>query len=250
MMAVGAFNQVHSSLKWFVANVSAITDWRATLLRVAAFRRADHRDTLHGDEQRIDFVENDSATMTFENPGGGLPLGANQAGRVSYRDRPWSTVNIIGDPRAGKDAGLSGARRALALGSGRVGMPCRRNRGLHSSRALFPRGPAARRPCLSARRQFPDKVLVTALSKVGLDHLRLRSIARPVGTRTRRRRAAPPGLRPASRAETRWVVIDEALETMDADALKRALSIFEADLRETAVIKIGRTPRNGVQFSA
>ena len=45
------------------------------------------------------------------------------------------------------------------------------------------------------------------------------------------------------------MIIDEALESMDSDALKRALSIFETDLRETAVVKIGRTPRNGALFS-
>ncbi len=37
MMAVGAFNQVQSSLRWFIDNFSAIADWRATLLRVASF---------------------------------------------------------------------------------------------------------------------------------------------------------------------------------------------------------------------
>jgi putative ATP-binding cassette transporter len=40
MMAAGAFNQVQSSLRWFVDNFSMIADWRATLLRVADFRRA------------------------------------------------------------------------------------------------------------------------------------------------------------------------------------------------------------------
>jgi vitamin B12/bleomycin/antimicrobial peptide transport system ATP-binding/permease protein len=40
MMAAGAFNQVQSSLRWFVDNFSIIADWRATLLRVADFRRA------------------------------------------------------------------------------------------------------------------------------------------------------------------------------------------------------------------
>jgi vitamin B12/bleomycin/antimicrobial peptide transport system ATP-binding/permease protein len=39
-MAAGAFNQVQSSLRWFVDNFSTIADWRATLLRVADFRRA------------------------------------------------------------------------------------------------------------------------------------------------------------------------------------------------------------------
>ena len=40
MMAAGAFTQMQSSLRWFVDNFSTIADWRATLLRVADFRRA------------------------------------------------------------------------------------------------------------------------------------------------------------------------------------------------------------------
>jgi putative ATP-binding cassette transporter len=40
MMAAGAFNQVQSSLRWYVDNFSTIADWRATLLRVASFRSA------------------------------------------------------------------------------------------------------------------------------------------------------------------------------------------------------------------
>jgi putative ATP-binding cassette transporter len=40
MMAVGAFNQVQLSLRWYIDNFSSIADWRATLLRVAEFRRA------------------------------------------------------------------------------------------------------------------------------------------------------------------------------------------------------------------
>ena len=40
MVAVGAFNQVQTSLRWFVDNFSTIADWRATLLRVASFRGA------------------------------------------------------------------------------------------------------------------------------------------------------------------------------------------------------------------
>src|SRR5271155_4645832 len=38
MVVVGAFNQVQSSLRWFVDNFSNIADWRATLLRIGSFR--------------------------------------------------------------------------------------------------------------------------------------------------------------------------------------------------------------------
>ena len=57
-MASGAFIQVQSSLRWFVDNFSAIADWRATLLRVASFRRAViETDVLHHVESQINFVE-------------------------------------------------------------------------------------------------------------------------------------------------------------------------------------------------
>src|SRR3546814_4737885 len=40
MMVVGAFNQVRSSLRWFVERFPDIADWRATLQRVSAFKAA------------------------------------------------------------------------------------------------------------------------------------------------------------------------------------------------------------------
>ena len=40
MMVVGAFNQVQTSLRWFVDNLAQIADWRATLLRIVTFRDA------------------------------------------------------------------------------------------------------------------------------------------------------------------------------------------------------------------
>src|SRR6202453_2652517 len=56
MLASGAFMQVQSSLRWFVDNFSTIADWRATLLRVAGFRRAViDTDIMHDVENRISY---------------------------------------------------------------------------------------------------------------------------------------------------------------------------------------------------
>jgi putative ATP-binding cassette transporter len=55
MMAAAAFTQLQSSLRWFVDNFSTIADWRATLLRVAMFRRAVvGAEVLHPTESRIE----------------------------------------------------------------------------------------------------------------------------------------------------------------------------------------------------
>ena len=58
MMVVGAFNQVQSSLRWFVDNLPQIADWRATLLRVVAFRDALATvDTIGADTGRIEVID-------------------------------------------------------------------------------------------------------------------------------------------------------------------------------------------------
>ncbi|RWF02264.1 ABC transporter ATP-binding protein/permease, partial [Mesorhizobium sp.] len=68
MMAVGAFNQVHASLRWFINNIGGIADWRATLMRVADFRIAlVETDALHDTEERITIGENPNGRLTFEN---------------------------------------------------------------------------------------------------------------------------------------------------------------------------------------
>src|SRR5882757_2996041 len=68
MMAAGAFIQVQSSLRWFVDNFSTIADWRATLLRVASFRRAVlNTDIVHGSESRLDFAEGPPGKFSIEN---------------------------------------------------------------------------------------------------------------------------------------------------------------------------------------
>jgi putative ATP-binding cassette transporter len=57
MLLVGAFNQVQSSLRWFVSNFPAIANWRATLLRVTSFQQALAADPSHNaqtDAPRID----------------------------------------------------------------------------------------------------------------------------------------------------------------------------------------------------
>src|ERR1700723_949035 len=77
MLASGAFNQVQSSLRWFVDNFSTIADWRATLLRVAGFRRAViDTDIMHDIESRITVVEGDPGKISIDDLEIASPAGA------------------------------------------------------------------------------------------------------------------------------------------------------------------------------
>ncbi len=67
MMAVGAFTQVHNSLRWFVDNFGAIADWRATLLRVASFRQAILRmDDIGHIDRQITLETNEDERLTID----------------------------------------------------------------------------------------------------------------------------------------------------------------------------------------
>lgn len=251
MMAVGAFNQVHASLKWFVANVSAITDWRATLLRVAAFRRAlVMADALNDEEKRIEFVENASNKLTFDNLEVTSASGGTRLAEGHVEIGPGQRVIISGGSRADKTLLFRALAGLWPWGSGRVGIPADDGVAFIPRAPYFPRGRLRDALAYPHPDSFPDAALVSALYKVGLDHLsssldRQARWERELGDDDQRLLAFARLLL----QKPRWVIIDEALETMEGEALKRALAIFETDLRETAVIKIGRTPRHGALFS-
>jgi putative ATP-binding cassette transporter len=63
-----AFTQAQSALRWFVDNFSVIADWRATLLRVASFRRAlVTTDVVPHIESRITYAEGEPGRIVIEN---------------------------------------------------------------------------------------------------------------------------------------------------------------------------------------
>ena len=129
MMASGAFIQVQSSLRWFVDNFSTIADWRATLLRVASFRRAViDTDVLHDVESRISFVTGAPGMISIEELEIASPAGATmlkekkveiKAGdldRRGIRNRKNSAVSRVGGFVAvGRRANRPPERRKASL---------------------------------------------------------------------------------------------------------------------------------------
>lgn len=252
MMAVGAFNQVHASLRWFVDNIGGIADWRATLLRVAAFRTGLLKtDDLHEVEKRIEFVKTEGDRLTFDHVEVISPSECMKLSEAHVEIAPGERVLFTGEPGAGKTLFFRAVAGLWPWGKGRIGLPAGEIPTFVPRRPYFP--PGSLRDVLSyprSREAFADADLTAALTATGLGRLtgsldRTARWERELSDEEQRLLAfARLGLH-----KPRWVVIDEALETLEDDARKRVLSILERDLAGAAIINIGRAGQDGHFFS-
>jgi putative ATP-binding cassette transporter len=128
MMAAGAFTQVQTSLRWFVDNFSVLADWRATLLRVATFRRAMvTMDTLHCVESQINYREGSAGALEIDELEVASPAGATMLKERHVRLQSGDRVLIAGRRvRARPCCSCIGGIVAMGL---RYGNPAQTGRG-------------------------------------------------------------------------------------------------------------------------
>ncbi|MER9330397.1 ABC transporter ATP-binding protein/permease [Mesorhizobium sp. M0488] len=251
MMAVGAFNQVHSSLRWFINNIGSIADWRATLMRVADFRIAlAETDVLHDKEKRIEFGDNADGSLTFEKLEVASPDGCTKLADQHVEIRPGERVMITGDPGAGKTLFFRAIAGLWPWGSGRIGLPAGETPIFVPRVPYFPTGTL--REVLdhpNGRDPASDAEISAVLAEVGLQRLsssldRSARWERELGDDEQRSLAfARLALR-----QPKWVIIDEALDAFDGPSLRRVLSMLEKRLPGAAVLNIGRGQHNNHFF--
>src|SRR4030095_4723427 len=98
MMVAGAFNQVQSSLRWFVDNLPQIADWRATLLRVVAFRDALMTvDMIGAETGRVEVVESVSDKLELDDLQLALPEVCVALDQSQVEIGAGERVQILGD---------------------------------------------------------------------------------------------------------------------------------------------------------
>lgn len=247
MMAVGAFNQVHSSLRWFVDHIGGIADWRATLLRVAAFRAAMLRaDKLHQVEKQIVIAEGEPGRLTLENIAIASPGGCTELVERDVAIAPAERVLVTGGPGAGKTLFFRAIAGLWPWGSGRIGLPAGEAVTFIPRTPYFPPGPLRAVLCYPlAPDAFADADLAAVLTRVGLGHLsasldRVARWDRELGEEEQRLLAFAR----LALHKPRWVVIDEALDTLRGDARERVFSVLEHDLAGAAIVNIGQAERS------
>ena len=252
MMAAGAFIQVQSSLRWFVDNFGTIADWRATLLRVASFRRAVLMSgALHDDSGRLAFQEGSPDALTLDNLEIASPAGCTMLDDRKVEVKAGEHVLVVGEPGVGKTLLFRALAGLWPWGAGCIGRPSGESVFFVPRRPYLP--PGTLREVLAYPRSVEDFAahrFIDSLERMGLGRLT------PLLDRTSAwdrelNWDAQQSLMLARLLihEPRWVVIDEVLDAIDGETRTRALDILSRDLKDAAIIHIGRGKRVGPTFT-
>ena len=252
MMAAGAFTQVQSSLRWFVDNFSTIADWRATLLRVASFRRAMlMSDARHDASGRIAFEEGSADAMTLKNLEIASPAGCTTLDERRVEVKAGEHVLVVGDAGAGKTLLFRALAGLWPWGAGRICRP------RDATVFFMPRRPYLPPGTLRQVLAYPQRVenFAPHAFTAALERVRLPRLA-PMLDRDARwdlelNSDEQQSLRLARLLihRPRWVVLDELLDGIDAETRARALEIFSRDLKDAAIIHIGRNDTADASFT-
>jgi putative ATP-binding cassette transporter len=249
MLASGAFMQVQSSLRWFVDNFSTIADWRATLLRVAGFRRAViETDVMHDVENRISYSTGPAGEFDVNDLQISSPSGSTMLQEKKVQIKRGERVLIVGASGTGKTLLFRALAGLWPWGSGTVTHP-------GGEEILYmPRTPYLPPGTLlevlaypKPTSDFESKACGDALARVGLGRLtaKLDSTERWDRELNEDEQQALELARVIIH-KAPWVLIDEVLDSLDDTALERVVDIFTKDLAQSGVIYIGRTDAHHV----
>ncbi|MBO9100230.1 MULTISPECIES: ABC transporter ATP-binding protein/permease [unclassified Rhizobium] len=249
MMVVGAFNQVNTALRWYVANFGPIAEWRATLMRVTDFREAvvemDIEDHL---PNMIDVARAAPGMMVLKD----LEVSTKMSDEIvenGFRIRE-GTVTIT----AGEHIMINGDHgvnrkllfQALAgewhCGKGEIDLPPPEDMLFMPHTAYVPSGTLREAMTFpEARDAYPDSDLEMAIEKAGLGRLKGKLDTNARWDRmldTDEQKAV--GFAHALLAKPRWLILDETLEGLEPDIQKRLVALL-GELKDTTMIYIGRS---------
>lgn len=243
MMVVGAFNQVQSSLRWFVDNLAQIADWRATLLRIVSFRDAlPGVETIGAETGRIAIVDSGEEKLVIEDLAAALPGECATLDQARVEVSPGERIQVLGKPGVGKSTLFRALAGMWPWGEGTIELPPRDAMMFMPQRPYLP--PGTLRAAVSYPAEagsFDDAAIGAALERVDLGHLassldREDRWDRKLPLDEQQRLAFARLLLHAPR----WVFLDDAIGALGEDHRELVFTIFERELANAAVVRFGR----------
>jgi vitamin B12/bleomycin/antimicrobial peptide transport system ATP-binding/permease protein len=243
MLASGAFMQVQSSLRWFVDNFSTIADWRATLLRVAGFRRAlittDPNKDLAG---RIEYPAGPAGQISIDDLQILSSTGRTMLKEKAVQIKAGERALIVGETGTGKTLLFRALAGLWPWGAGRITRPSEEDIMYMPRTPYLP--PGTLREVLAypkATSAFEAAAFPSALARLGMERLvpKLDSAERWERDLSEDDQQDLAFAR-AVLHKPHWLIIDEVLDVLPDDALGRTVDIFTKDLEHSGVIYIGR----------
>lgn len=241
MMVAGAFNQVQSSLRWFVDNLSLIADWRATLHRVVLFRDAlTTVDEIGIDTGRIDVVE-DTGGLRLDDLELALPESSATLDEPRIEIRPGERIQILAKATSAKSTLFRALAGMWPWGAGTIHLPGRETMTFIPQRPYLPSGTLRAAVCYPTEPGLLDEAsVVAALERVDLAHLvpmleRSGRWDRDLPLDEQQRLAFARLLLQAPR----WVVLDDAISALNDTHRRLVLSLKDRELADTTLIRLG-----------
>ena len=243
MVVVGAFNQVQSSLRWFVDNLPQIADWRATLLRVVAFRDALATvDTIGADTGRIEVVDSPSGKLELDDLELALPETCATLDQSHVEVNPGERIQILGKAASGKSTLFRALAGMWPWGGGTLRLPPRETMTFMPQRPYLPLGTLRDAVSYPAEPgHFDEPAVVAALERVDLGHLvpsldRTDRWDRQLPLEEQQRLAVARLLLHAPR----WVVLDDAISALGDSHRRLVLGLCDRELLGVTLIRLGR----------
>jgi vitamin B12/bleomycin/antimicrobial peptide transport system ATP-binding/permease protein len=241
MMVVGGFYQVQNALRWYVDKFPVIAEWRAMLNRISSYRRALERLPVRDDGHPEINFEIDGESISAEKLriywNGDPPLRVED-----FKIEPRERVLIEALPKSGKSTLHKTLAGLWRRGKGTVRVPPPEHVLFLPQPVYLPMGSLMTALCYpDPPDAFKEDEAKAALDRTGLGQLatRLNEVKRwdkELSLEERRRLILGRMLlhRPL------WVIQDESIYELDDETRKTALSILSCELKDTAVLSIGR----------
>lgn len=241
MMIVGAFNQVQSSLRWFVDNFPLLADWRATRRRVATFHRAAvTMDSLGQSAQSIDLEEKPVDSLCIDDLCIAAPDRSVRLNEAHVELKRGERMLIVAEQGATRALLLQAMTGIWPWGRGRITRPSGQSMMFLPARAYVP--PGTLRVTLAYPRstaEYDAAAFANALAAVGLQHLRpLLDVSDRWDERLNGDEKQSLAFARVLLQRPQWLVVDGAFEKLASASRERMAPFFTGGLGP-GVVNIG-----------